>query len=186
MGQLEEDNKELARRMLEALSENDVDWVRDNYAEEIKIWVTGTLPFSGTNDKAGALLGMPEVLGLFPGGLSFAIKALTAEGERVAIEATSEGTTFRGDKYQQEYHFLMCVRDGKIIESTIDVGVQGVYAATWPFDCAKSKAITDKAVAYLLAHLERFLERHGRRLFVGAGMELVELHPRSGREREAE
>ena len=41
---------------------------------------------------------------------------MTAEGDRVAIEATSRGTTFRGDEYRQEYHFLMRARDGKILE----------------------------------------------------------------------
>ena len=33
-----------------------------------------------------------------------------------AIEATSDGKTFRGDLYQQEYHFLLRARDGKITE----------------------------------------------------------------------
>jgi len=46
---------------------------------------------------------------------SYLIEALTAEGERVAIEATSRGTTFRGDVYAQQYHFLLRVRNGKII-----------------------------------------------------------------------
>jgi ketosteroid isomerase-like protein len=78
--------------------------------------VTGSLPFSGTNDKAGALAGMPAVLDLFPDGLQFEAKAMTAEGDRVAIEASSRGKTFRGDDYNQEYHFLMRAREGKIVE----------------------------------------------------------------------
>jgi hypothetical protein len=59
---------------------------------------------------------MPAVLDLFPDGIVFTIHAMTAEGERVAIEAISEGTTFRGDLYQQTYHFLMRAREGKIVE----------------------------------------------------------------------
>ncbi len=116
MGQLEEDNKDLARRMIEALSNADVDFIKEYYAEDFRIWVTGSLPFSGAGDKAGAVAGMPAVLGLFPEGLRFTLVAMTAEGDRVAIEATSEGTTARGDRYRQEYHFLMRVRDAKIIE----------------------------------------------------------------------
>ena len=116
MGQQEEENKQLAKDMLDALSRADQDWVREHYSDDFQIWGTGSLPFSGTNDKAGALAGMPAVLDLFPDGLQFQVKAMTAEGDRVAIEASSRGTTFRGDEYNQEYHFLMRARDGKIVE----------------------------------------------------------------------
>ncbi len=116
MGKQEEDNKKLAHEMLEALSNADQDWVAAHYADDFRIWVTGSLPFSGTNDRAGALAGMPAVLDLFPDGLKFTAHSMVAEGDTVAIEATSSGTTVRGDAYAQEYHFLMRARDGKITE----------------------------------------------------------------------
>ena len=116
MGQLEEDNKKLAQGMLDALTKADEAWVADHYAEDFRIWVTGSLPFSGENDRAGALAGMPAVLDLFPEGLTFTTHSMVAEGDTVAIEATSSGKTFRGDQYSQEYHFVMRVRDGKITQ----------------------------------------------------------------------
>ena len=116
MGAVEDQNKELARAFLEALSRADVETIDGMYADDFSLRVPGTLPFSGTKGKQDALAGIPQVLGLFPAGLRFDIDALTAEGERVAIEATSDGVTFRGDRYQQTYHFLMRVRDGKIVE----------------------------------------------------------------------
>ena len=116
MGKLEEDNKEMAYEFLAALSRADVDWVAENYAEDMRLWTAGSLPFSGTSTKEEALASMPQILGLFPKGIEFSVQDLTAEGERVAIEATARGTTFRGDPYVQEYHFLLRVREGKIIE----------------------------------------------------------------------
>jgi ketosteroid isomerase-like protein len=116
MGELEEDNKDLARRMLEALSEANVDFIEENYAKDFRIWTAGSLPFSGSGDKASAVAGMPAVLDLFPDGLKFSIVAMTAEGDRVAIEATGEGTTVLGRRYEQKYHFLMRVREGSIVE----------------------------------------------------------------------
>jgi ketosteroid isomerase-like protein len=116
MGQQEEANKALAREMIDALTRADVDWVTEHYADDFRIWVTGSLPFSGENDKAGAIAGMPAVLDLFPNGLTFTIRNMIAEGDTVAIEANSSGTTFRGDEYAQEYHFVMRARDGKITE----------------------------------------------------------------------
>lgn len=116
MGQVEDDNKMLARDFLAALSRADTDWVSERYADDFRLWTAGSLPFSGASDKPQALEGMPQILGLFPEGIEFTIHDMTAEGERVAIEATSRGTTFRGDVYAQEYHFLLRVRDGKILE----------------------------------------------------------------------
>lgn len=116
MGQQEDANKQLARDMLDALTRCDVDWVRDHYADDFRIWVGGSLPFSGENDKAGAVEAMPQVLQLFPEGLTFTAQAMVAEGDRVAIEATSSGKTFRGDTYSQQYTFWMRARDGKIVE----------------------------------------------------------------------
>lgn len=113
---VEERNKELARVFLDALSRADQDLVADLYAEDFQLWTAGSLPFSGTSDRTTALAGMPQILGLFPDGITFTIHAMTAEGDRVAIEATSAGTTFRGDRYRQTYHFLLRARAGKIVE----------------------------------------------------------------------
>lgn len=116
MGQVEEANKKLAGEFLAALSRGDVEWAREYYADDMQLWTAGSLPFSGSSNKEQALVGFPQILGLFPEGLEFTIEAMTAEGDRVAIEARSKGTTVRGDVYAQQYHFLMRARDGKIIE----------------------------------------------------------------------
>ena len=116
MGAVEEENKELARAFLDALSRVDSVALDELYAGDVSVWVAGTLPFSGSKTRAEALEAMPLVLDLFPDGLSFEIRAMTAEGERVAIEATGEGKTSSGDLYQQEYHFLLRACDGKVIE----------------------------------------------------------------------
>ncbi len=59
---------------------------------------------------------MDAILGLFPDGLSFRIKAMTAEGDRVAIEAESYGRHRSGKIYNNHYHFLMVIRDGRVAE----------------------------------------------------------------------
>lgn len=115
MGSTEEANKEIARRFLtQVLSQGDVDAARELYSEDFEVWTAGSLPFSGSSNKSQALEGMSAVLGLFPKGLEFTVDAVTAEGGRVAIEAHSDGVTVQGHRYQQTYHFLMEVRDGKI------------------------------------------------------------------------
>ena len=49
---------------------------------------------------------------------------------------------------------LNAVRSGKLTEVKIDVGVQGNFSSTWPYGCAKSKAITDAAASYLVNNIE--------------------------------
>ena len=62
----------------------------------------------------GLLMAMAMVGAAFPGGLEFTIVAMTCEGERIAIEAESDGVAASGRPYHNQYHFLMEVRDGKI------------------------------------------------------------------------
>jgi hypothetical protein len=56
------------------------------------------------------------VLTVFPEGLRFTIHALTAERDRVAIEAESHGKHVSGKIYNNKYHFVLRARGGKIVE----------------------------------------------------------------------
>lgn len=50
----------------------------------------------------------------FPNGLRFTITGTTAEGDRVAIEAESYGMTRSGKLYNNLYHLLVQLENGKI------------------------------------------------------------------------
>ena len=41
---------------------------------------------------------------------------MTAEDDRVSVEATSEGKHVSGVMYRNHYHFLFTWRDGKLVE----------------------------------------------------------------------
>ncbi len=97
-----------------AISNADVAKLDELYAEDFEVWTAGSMPFSGTSGKAQALDGMKMIGGMFPDGLEFTILETTVEGERVAVEAVSDGMHVSGKRYHQQYHFLLVVRDGKI------------------------------------------------------------------------
>lgn len=111
-----EANKQLARDFIEALSRADTEWVLDHYADDMVMWTAGTLAISGTHGKDEIRGLMDGILGAFPSGLRFEIKTMTAEADRVAIEAESNGVHASGKIYRNQYHFLMRVRDGEIVE----------------------------------------------------------------------
>jgi len=110
------DNRRIVRELFDALSRSDVETVDRLYADDFEIWTAGTMPFSGRHDKAYAIGATHMILGAFPQGLAFTIDAMTAEGDRVAIEAHSDGAHVSGTHYHNEYHFLLRIRDGQVVE----------------------------------------------------------------------
>ncbi len=111
---VEERNKEIVRHFFDVLDRADRDALDTLYADDFEVWTAGALPFSGTHTRARALENAPMVLSLFPEGLRFTLLAMTAEGERVAVEAESEGRHVSGRPYHNRYHFLIEIRDGRI------------------------------------------------------------------------
>lgn len=111
-----EENRRIARELFDALSRGDIATVDRLYADDFEIWTAGSMPFSGRHDKAYALGATDMILGAFPQGIAFTIDAMTTEGERIAIEAHSDGAHVSGTHYHNEYHFLLRIRDGQVVE----------------------------------------------------------------------
>ena len=101
---------------VEAISRGDSQAIQDTYAEDGSCWTIGSMPISGRFGKAEIAQASGAVLDVFPDGLKFTVHGMTAEGDRVAIEAESNGLHVSGKHYNNVYHFLMRVRDGKIVE----------------------------------------------------------------------
>lgn len=87
-------------------------------AADCTTWVSGEgdWPLGGHHD----LNSLKKIHGIistrFPQGLNVNIKAMTAEGERVAVEAESDGVRCDGLIYQNQYHFLLVIKNGLICE----------------------------------------------------------------------
>ena len=85
-------------------------------APDATTWILGEghWPLGGYHD----LSSLKEIHALvqerFPDGLKVMIKALTVEGERVAVEAETLGTRIDGKVYNNHYHYLIVVRSGLI------------------------------------------------------------------------
>jgi len=109
-----EANKKIARELVEALARADTKGALDLYADDFQLWTPGNLPFSGVHTREEIAALMDGVLGAFPEGLSFTITGMTAEDDRVAVEVESRGLHTSGALYQNRYHFLLVIRDGKI------------------------------------------------------------------------
>jgi ketosteroid isomerase-like protein len=111
-----EDNKRTVRRFFEHLSRGETKAVLDLYADDASVWTAGSLAFSGRRSKQEVAPLMEGILGAFPEGLRFTIHGITAEGDRVAVEAESQGRHANGKLYNNLYHFLLVVREAKVRE----------------------------------------------------------------------
>jgi ketosteroid isomerase-like protein len=109
-----ERNKETARRFLAGMGGDFARVIAETCAEDCRFTTMGTTPISGERGKAEAMAAAAGVESLFPGGMRIAIHNITAEDDRVAIEAESFATHVSGRPYHNHYHFFMRFRDGKL------------------------------------------------------------------------
>lgn len=113
---IEQRNKQLAQAFFDFLNRGDVPAMLDAYADDGFCQTMGNTLISGVFNKAQIAAAAGGIFQVFPQGIRFTIKAMTAEGERVAVEAESEGQHISGQLYSNQYHFLMRFRDGKLVE----------------------------------------------------------------------
>lgn len=77
-------------------------------------WVAGKFELSGTKTKAEFGQLVKGIGSAMPNGLKITPKSLVAEGNNVAVEAESYGELANGKVYNNQYHFLVELADGKI------------------------------------------------------------------------
>ena len=109
-------NKRLTRDFIDAIARGDTDAILAAYADDGRVVTMGNTLISGAFDKPAIAAMASGVLQAFPERLRFTIHAMTAEGDRVAVEAESYGRHASGKIYNNQYHFLFRWRDGQLVE----------------------------------------------------------------------
>ena len=111
-----EKNKQLTMDFFDAMQRGDGDAIADAYADQGRVVTMGNTLISGSRGKEEIRGFAGGVLEAFPNGLEFTVHNMTAEGDRVAVEASSEGVHVSGKPYCNHYHFLLTWRDGQLLE----------------------------------------------------------------------
>jgi uncharacterized protein len=128
-----EENKRIARDFLTRFTASDVDGALAGMTDDATWWIAGKagqLPVVGTHDKTQIERVFRGMLGQLKDGLRMTVTSAIAEGDRVALEVVSRGELRNGRVYEQEYHMLMTIRDGKISAVREYLDTQHVLA-TW-------------------------------------------------------
>lgn len=107
-------NKQIVQDWIDALNSKDTQKVLSIYADDIHIITMGKTLISGEYGPAQVTQFVTGVLEVFPEGLSFTLHGMIAEGDQVAVEATAKGMHISGAMYEQDYHFVITIKDGQI------------------------------------------------------------------------
>lgn len=113
-----EENKQVVAEFWQAFSAGDnektLSFLDDN---DFSWWILGDkaqFPLAGSMNKDQFRALLEGVTSRTVDGLTMTPLGWTAEGERVAMEAESYGVMDNGKVYNNLYHFLHIVRNGKI------------------------------------------------------------------------
>ena len=108
-------NKQRVRDFFAILNRGDVPALLGAYADDGCLETMGRTLISGRFTRAQIRAAAEQIFDVFPQGLEFTIDAMTAEGERVAVEAHSVGRHVSGVTYSNQYHFLFVFRAGRVV-----------------------------------------------------------------------
>jgi ketosteroid isomerase-like protein len=109
-----EESKKIVLGFFENLNAGNAAAALDALGDSATWWIQGNFPLSGTRNKAQFVELLGQLGAAIDGALSLRVKGVTAEGDRVAVEAESFAKMKTGKTYQNRYHFLCEVRGGKI------------------------------------------------------------------------
>lgn len=116
---VEQENKQIVSDVFAKISSGNISEMLNLLDDSCTWWIGGKpedFPLAGKKSKQEITDILSSVIEPMPGGVNMKLKALTAEGERVAAEVESYGKAQNGKVYNNEYHFLFRIKDGKVIE----------------------------------------------------------------------
>ncbi len=110
-------NKELVAAFIEAMRISDVPTLTGMISDDFSWWIAGKAEYlqtAGEHDKDFFIGFFGGGADLFPNGAEFSVTGMIAEGDKVAAEANMTAVTAMGTNYDNSYHFLFTIADGKI------------------------------------------------------------------------
>lgn len=111
---MSEANKALVVEFMNAMGRGDVETVKALSTDDLVAITTGTGIVSGTRNYEVIMQSVAAFPQITKAGVTVKILNLTAEDDRVAMEWDGFATMVSGKEYNNHYHNLMFIRDGKV------------------------------------------------------------------------
>ena len=111
------ENKNVVLGFVEALSSGNIEAAKAALADDATWWIPGSLPVSGTHRGKKAIfedfLGKAQAF-FQPNSVSIQVRNTIGEGDCVAVEWVARGKSAKGRNYENYYHLMFELRNGKI------------------------------------------------------------------------
>ena len=108
-------NKAIATQFVNAIGAADVETVKRLAARDFVFVTAGKAKVSGTHDLEDLVKVFDRFFKVITGrGIRFEFLSLTAEEDRVSCEVRGYSKLVNGEEYNNEYLFLITLRDGKV------------------------------------------------------------------------
>jgi hypothetical protein len=114
-------NKQLVEKLIKRASGTLEGDPFEDFASDCAYWLAGEQATHGSK-HSGTYQGIDAIRRVAASMFSdvaqiesYEIRGITAEGDRVAVEAESRFRTVKGALYNNRYHFLFIIRAGKIV-----------------------------------------------------------------------
>ncbi len=107
-------NKELVLRHIELLNADRIEDAHTLVADDATFWFAGGLSGIGLMNKAERIARLKEWLKIMATPVRYQVISLTAEEDRIAVEATNQAMAHDGRHYDQCYFILFRVSEGLI------------------------------------------------------------------------
>lgn len=111
-------HKEVVRTYFKSMGAGDVELFKSAITDDYKAVIAGYSKLSRTMDRDEVLGFVGAVPDMTKSGISFEIRCLTAEEDRVASESVGRSVMANGAEYNNQYIHLFRFRDGKIHQVT--------------------------------------------------------------------
>jgi len=111
------ENKKVVLGFVEALSSGNIEAAKAALADDATWWIPGSLPVSGTHRGKKAIfedfLGQAQAF-FQPNSVSIQVRNAIGEGDMVAVEWIARGKSAKGRTYENYYHLMFELKNGKI------------------------------------------------------------------------
>lgn len=109
-------NKEVVKEFVEAMQISNVDKLKTMITDDFSWWIIGKPEYLATAGEHDTKYFLSFFKGaeLFPDGTDFTITSMIAEDNKVAAEAEFKAKTAMGTDYENYYHFLFTIENGKV------------------------------------------------------------------------
>jgi uncharacterized protein len=114
-----EANRQVIDKLFDRISANDVSGAVGMLTDDCIWHVPGkpkSLALAGPKDKQAITELFKTIAQMMPSGLRIKSKDFICDGDRVAVQAESTGAVVNGRQYDNQYHFVMKIRDGKVAQ----------------------------------------------------------------------